>query len=190
MSAAAATNGVSVRAEREADFAAIDAMVRRCYRDVGYSSQGEHLMIARLRASAAYVPELALVAEVDGELAGHVMLTRIAIRDGQGGQDSHAGHASLALAPLSVSPAFQRRGVGAALVEAAHARARALGFASVVIVGISEYYQRFGYAPLDTWPIRLPFEVHPDHRMALALVPGGLDGVAGTVAYAPEWMAS
>jgi len=173
---------IKLRAEREEDFGAIDDMVQRCYRDVDYSNHGEHKMIARLRASAAYVPQLALVAEVEGELAGHVMLTRIVIR-GEG-----RDHPSLALAPLSVSPAFQGRGVGAALVEAAHVQARAMGFSSVIIAGIAGYYQRFGYAPLDNWPIRLPFDVHPDHRMALALVPGGLDGVEGVVTYAPEWL--
>jgi len=128
------------------------------------------------------VPQLALVAELDGELAGHVMLTRIVIR-GEAGE-----YPSLALAPLSVAPAFQGRGVGAALVAAAHAQAKGMGFKSVIIAGIAGYYQRFGYAPLDAWPIRLPFEVHPEHRMAIALAPGGLDGVEGLVQYAPEWL--
>jgi predicted N-acetyltransferase YhbS len=173
---------IAVRAERAQDFGAIEEMVKRCYRDVAYSNHREHRMIARLRASAAYVPQLALVAELDGELAGHVMLTRIVIR-GEAGD-----YPSLALAPLSVAPAFQGRGVGAALVEAVHAQARGMGFHSVIIAGIAGYYQSFGYAPLDTWPIRLPFAVHPDHRMAVALTPGGLDGVAGLVEYAPEWL--
>lgn len=173
---------IAVRAERAEDFGAVEKMVQRCYRDVAYSDHGEHRMIARLRASAAYVPQLALVAGADGELAGHVMLTRIVVR-GEAGE-----FPSLALAPLSVAPAFQGRGVGAALVEAAHAQAREMGFNSIIIAGIAGYYQRFGYAPLDNWPIRLPFDVHPEHRMALALTPAGLAGVEGLVEYAPEWL--
>jgi predicted N-acetyltransferase YhbS len=139
-------------------------------------------MVERLRGSAAYVPQLSLLAEVDGQLAGRILLTRIKI--------VHAGgySESLALAPLSVSPALQRRGIGNRLVEEAHARARGLGHTSIILVGISGYYERFGYRPLDDYPITLPFDVHRDHRMAFALVPGGLQGVRGVVAYAPEWM--
>lgn len=94
----------------------------------------------------------------------------------------------VALAPLSVSPTFQQQGVGSALVRAAHARARALAYTAVILVGISGNYGRFGYRPLDDYPITLPFEVHRDHRMALALSPDGLIGVSGMVQYAPQWM--
>lgn len=175
-------NIISVRPEHAGDFDAIDNLVQDTYRHVPYSNHREHLMVRRLRDSPAHVPELSLVAEVDGELAGHIMLTRIRIHDAE--SDSP----SLALAPLSVCPAFQRKGIGAALVEAAHERARALRFPSVIVVGISGYYERFGYRPLDAYPIKLPFEVHRDHRWAIALVPGGLAGVGGMVEYAPEWL--
>ena len=139
-------------------------------------------MVERLRRSQAYVPELALVAHIGDQLAGHIMLTRIKIRHEQDHSES------LSLAPLSVGPAFQRKGVGRALIEGAHQRARALHFASVIIVGISGYYDRFGYRPLNAYPIHLPFEVHPDNCVAIALLPSGLEGVKGTVEYAPEWM--
>jgi predicted N-acetyltransferase YhbS len=176
------TPTIQIREERPNDAAAIAALIEYCYRDVPYSSHREHLMVDRLRGSTAYVPQLSLVAEINGTLAGHVMMTRIRIVH-QGGHDD-----SLALAPLSISPAVQRQGVGAALVEAAHERARGLGYTCVILVGISGYYQRFGYGPLDDYPISLPFDVHRDHRMALALSPGGLDGVNGVVEYAQEWM--
>jgi predicted N-acetyltransferase YhbS len=173
---------ISIRQEQRDDIAAIADIVRDAYLDVRYSNHREHLMVERLRASAAFVPQLSLVAEIGGRLAGHVMLTRIRIRHRDGDTES------LALAPLSISRAFQRQGVGAALVEEAHRRARALGFTSVILVGISGYYQRFGYGPLDAYPISLPFEVGPDQRMACALVPDGLRGVNGMVEYAAEWM--
>jgi predicted N-acetyltransferase YhbS len=176
------TPAIEIREERSTDAAAIAALIEACYRDVPYSNHREHSMVERLRGSAAYVPQLSLVAEIGGTLAGHVMMTRIRIVHGGG------HHGSLALAPLSIAPAFQRQGVGAALVEAAHERARGLGYASVILVGIAGYYHRFGYGPLDDYPISLPFEVHPDQRMALALSPGGLTGVSGVVEYASEWM--
>lgn len=175
---------ILVRPEAPADAAAIAAAVRRSYHGVAYSNQREHLMIERLRRSPAYIPELALVAEVGGAIAGHIMLTRIRIRS------EHGDVAALALAPLSVAPEFQRQGVGAALVRQAHRRGAELGYGAIVLVGIAGYYQQFGYQPLGNYPITLPFQVHPDHSLIIALAADGLDGVAGQVEYAPEWMES
>lgn len=173
---------LQIRPETTSDAAAIAAMIRACYQDVPFSNHREHLMVERLRGSSAYISQLALVAWVGDAVAGHVMMTRMKVRGPHGDTDA------LALAPLSVSPAFQGQGVGSALVEAVHAHARSLGYKASILVGISGYYHRFGYRPLDDYPISLPFDVHPDHRMALALTAGGLDGVRGTVEYAPEWM--
>jgi predicted N-acetyltransferase YhbS len=64
--------------------------------------------VDELRASDGYVPELSLVAEVGGEIVGHVILSR--------------GHLDirrvLALGPIGVLPEHQRRGVGSALMRA------------------------------------------------------------------------
>ena len=52
---------------------------------------------------------------------------------------------AVALAPLSVAPAFQRQGIGAALVEDAHRRLRLAGETFSVVLGEPDYYGRFGY---------------------------------------------
>lgn len=165
-----------------ADTGAVAAAVQRAYERVPFSNHREHLMIERLRASRAFVPELSLVAEISGEIVGHLLLTRITVRDG----DKSA--VSLSLAPLSVVPEFQRQGVGKALIEEAHRRARRLGFRSVIVVGIAGYYSRFGYVPLDRYPIRVPFEVRAENCAIIALCDDGLAGLSGTIEYAPEWM--
>src|SRR5215218_9476780 len=121
---------IVIRPETCGDEAAIDGVVSRAYETVPYSDHTEQVMIRRLRGSSAYVPELTLVAVVGTEIVGHVMLTRVSIRDRE------RVALSLALAPLSVDPAYQGRGVGSALVSAAHERARALGYPSIVLLGI------------------------------------------------------
>ena len=173
---------IAVQPERARDVAAIAAVVRRAYAGVAYSDHREHEMVARLRASAAFVPKLSLLAEVAGAPVGHVLLTRVAIRDG-----AHATPA-LALAPLSVVPEYQGQGVGRALVEAAHRRARALGFGSVVVLGPPGYYRRFGYVPLGAYPITVPLAVPAEQQVIRPLSDGALEGVRGTVAYPREWM--
>ncbi|UAJ10257.1 GNAT family N-acetyltransferase [Glacieibacterium megasporae] len=175
-------SSITIRAERPGDAATITDIVRRAYADVSYSDHREHIMIDRLRETDAYLPSLSLLAEIGGEPVGHILLTKAAIVGG--------GRVvtTLALAPLSVVPEFQRRGVGTQLVGAVHERAAALDFESVLLVGIPEYYAQFGYEALGRYPIALPFEAPAENCMIFELRPGALDGVAGRVRYADGWL--
>lgn len=173
---------VTIRAEQPDDSAAIRSVVLRAYANVAYSDHREHLMIDRLRATSAYSPTLSLLAEKDGELIGHILLTRAHI------VGERASVATLALAPLSVVPQHQSNGVGKSLVEAAHRRASDLGFASILVVGTPAYYPQFGYEPLSSYPITLPFDAPDQNCMILPLKPHALDGVAGIVQYAKGWL--
>ena len=173
---------IAIRTEQAADAAVITDVVKRAYANVAHSDHREHLMIERLRRADAFLAALSLVAERDDDPAGHILLTRARIRD------RDAVVETLALAPLSVAPEHQGRGVGRRLVEAAHERAAALGFGSIVLVGIPGYYPRFGYEPLSRYPITLPFSAPAENCMILPLRPRALTGVAGVVEYAEGWL--
>ncbi|TGX49211.1 N-acetyltransferase [Sphingomonas gei] len=173
---------IVIRAERPGDRAVIADLVERAYAAVPYSDHREHLMIERLRGTGAYIPALSLLAEIGGEAGGHILLTKAQIRS------DLSAVTTLALAPLSVVPEFQMQGVGKRLVSAAHERAAALGFGSVLLVGIPSYYPQFGYERLSRYPIELPFNAPDENCMILPLRPGALDGVAGRVQYADGWI--
>ena len=175
---------ISVREAIRTDASAITEVVKRAYDRIPFSNHREHLMVNRLRTSPAYVPQLSLVAEVAGEIVGHILLTRITIRE------CERSTPYLSLAPLSVVPEFQGRGVGGALINEAHRRARQLDFRSVVVVGIEGYYPKFGYEPLNLYPIKMPLEVNETNCAIVALCPDGLTGLSGLIEYAPEWMES
>ncbi len=176
------TTAITVRAERPCDGLTITNVVKRAYADVSYSDHREHLMIDRLRESDGYIPTLSLLAEKEGEAIGHVLLTKAHIRN------DHSTVTTLALAPLSVVPEFQRQGVGKYLIGLAHERASSLGFGTVLIVGIPTYYPRFGYERLSRYPIELPFEAPDENCFILQLQPGALNGVSGRVEYAQAWL--
>lgn len=173
---------ITIRSEQPNDYATISDIVLRAYADVSYSDHREHVMIDRLRRTDAYNPALSLLAEIAGEAVGHILLTKADI------VTARASVATLALAPLSVVPEHQSRGVGKQLVREAHRHATALGYGSILLVGIPAYYLQFGYKPLRGYPIALPFDAPDDNCMILPLTARGLDGVAGTVRYADGWL--
>ena len=172
------SNSITIRQEREQDFGQVREVVRQAFRDVAESDHTEHLLVERLCAGATYVPELSLVAETeDGQIVGHILLTEVEVVSA--GQVFTA----LALAPLSVSPAFQGRGIGSRLIREAHARAAALGYGLVVVLGHAGYYPRFGYRRASLYGIDFPFDAPDGCRMVAELTGGGLEGVHGMVRY-------
>lgn len=168
---------MEIRQERPEDFSALATLIQAAFKHDVFSNQQEHRLVEDLRKSEAYIPELALVAEENGLLKGHILLTKIVIRDGE------VDHPSLALAPVSVHPSYQRQGIGQRLIETAHERARGLGFSAVILVGHADYYPRFGYRPTVEFGIQLPFPAPEENCMALELVEGSLKDVQGMVIY-------
>ena len=65
------------------------------------------------------------------------------------------------------------------------ARARALGFRLVLLVGDEPYYARVGFRRLPDGLVTLPGPVDPSRFLYLELVPGALDGVSGMVRVPP-----
>lgn len=83
---------------------------------------------------------LDLVADEGGEIAGHCVFSVVTAEPSLKG-------AALGLAPLAVSPARQRSGIGSALVETGLDICRTRGASLIVVVGEPAYYARFGFSP-------------------------------------------
>lgn len=126
---------------------------------------------ARLREGAEARPDLSFAAFVGSLLVGSVRVFPIRAGD----------EPALALGPLAVEPAFEKRGIGAALMERALAEARASGSTLVLLVGDEPYYARFGFRSVPDGRLRMPGPVDPARVLALELVPGAIDRATGRV---------
>ena len=96
-------------------------------------------LVEALRASAAWLPQLSLVAESGGAVVGHVCVTRATLLPGD--------LPALGLGPLGVRERHKRSGVGSALMHAVLGAADALDEGIVVLLGHPDYYPRFGFRP-------------------------------------------
>ena len=126
----------------------------------------------RVREGVPPVASLCLTGWLDGGLVGGIRFTALTI----GGEGR-----ALLLGPLVVHPAYNGKGFGKALVGEGIERARAQGFALVVLVGDMPYYGRFGFVQVPRGQITLPGPVDPARLLALELVPGALADASGLV---------
>jgi predicted N-acetyltransferase YhbS len=148
-----------------------------------FERDNEAKLVNALRQNEkAFIPELSILAKTDAKLIGYVLLTKIFITNSKG-----TVFQSLTLAPLSVHPKYQKEGVGTQLIRHALAKAKMMGYSSVMVLGHAEFYNNFGFTPCYHWGIKVPFEVPDDALMALELTKHGLQGVQGTISYPKEF---
>ncbi len=166
-----------IRREVPSDRKIIYSLIKDSFKDIEISDHQEQDLVERLRKSDAFVPELSLVAESNGEIIGYILLTIINIIS------DNDSHTSLALAPVAVRPDYQNKGIGTDLIHAAHKAAKELGYDSIIVLGHKDYYPRFGYKRCSEFGIKLPFDVPEEYCMALELKKGALQNCQGTVAY-------
>ena len=166
-----------VREENSSDYNEVFKVVENAFKNAEHTNHKEQFLLEKLRESDEFIPQLSLVCVLNNKIIGHVMLTKAFI---------NKDFKSLIVAPLSVLPEYQRKGVGTLLMKEAHKRALELGYTNVVLVGHPSYYPRFGYKKLSTWGIKMPFDIEDDDVcMGVELVPNALKNISGTLSFSP-----
>jgi len=156
----------AIRAERASDVVAREALLDACF------GEGRQMRTCqRLRDGRAPAEGLALSAVREGQLVGTVRLWHV----------SAGGRPALMLGPLAVDDASRKLGVGAALMDAALAIAKAGGHGAVVLLGDAPYYARFGFSAEKTGELLLPGPFERERLLGLELREGALDDCWGMV---------
>lgn len=165
-----------IRQETVDDYKEVYELITEAFATAEHADGNEQDLMTALRKGDAFIPELSLVAEIDGRLAGHILYTKAKVNDVE----------VLALAPLSVRPEYQRQGVGTALINEGHKIAKSLGYQYSVVLGSETYYPRVGYIPAQQLGIEVPEGFPAENFMAIQLQENA-QPLNGTITYAEEF---
>lgn len=124
-----------IRSEKASDSGAITEVTTAAFRTLAISNHTEQFIINALRAADALT--ISLVADIDGQIVGHVAFSPITISDGS--TDWYG------LGPVSVLPAYQKQGIGKALINKGLSMLKDLDGNGCALVGDPNYYKRFGF---------------------------------------------
>ena len=150
---------LTIRTERKADYRTVEQLVREAFWNLYVPGCNEHYVLHNLRKSSDFVPELDLVAEKEGQIVGQIAYTRGIIK----GKETENTEV-VSFGPVSVLPAFQKQGIGSALITHTVALARNMGCPAICIYGDPRYYSRFGFRCAEKYDIKTG-----DDRFAVAL---------------------
>jgi len=154
-----------------------DARAVRAVHEAAFPAGAEADLVDALDAAGDTV--LSLVADEEGAIAGHILLSRMRA-EGDG-----CAIRALGLAPVAVMPERQGEGIGARLIWTALMQARLLEEDMVFVLGDPGYYERFGFSAETAAPFASPYA--GPHFMALSLCDGFIPPAAGTASYAPAF---
>ena len=126
---------ITLHPERADDVDAIFALTAAAFQTVPYASGTEPLIVNALRARGQLT--VSLVARDGDTVVGHLAVSPVTISSGAA--------AWFGLGPLSVAPAYQRRGIGSLLMREGLAQLARIGAQGCVLLGDPAYYGRFGF---------------------------------------------
>ncbi|MGN0666664.1 MAG: GNAT family N-acetyltransferase [Huintestinicola sp.] len=166
---------MKIRLETEKDHFENENLTREAFWDVYRPGCNEHVVLHNLRSSAAFIKELDLVAEKNGQLVGNIAYAKMN-RDGVMCDDI------IGFGPISVLPEMQKRGIGSKLINKSLKMAKEMGFKAVMITGSPDYYGKFGFVSASRFDVHLsgvPLEDKAPFFMALELEKGFLSAHSG-----------
>jgi predicted N-acetyltransferase YhbS len=157
---------LQIRTEQPIDSEAIERLHERAFGPGRFARTA-----SRLREGTSHLLDLSFTALVGTLLVGSVRMTPVM-----------AGTVpALMLGPLTVEPAFESRGIGAALMRRSLDAAKTKGHTLVLLVGDEPYYSRFGFKRIPPQQLQLPGPVNPARFLALELVEGAMAEAKGLV---------
>ena len=170
-------DNIVIRSEEKGEYRKVENRVRESFWNVYRPGCMEHYVLHQLRKDAAFVPELDLVMEQNGELIGQNMFMRawIAVDDGR-------EIPIMTMGPICIAPQWKRKGYGKILLDYSLEKAKELGYRALCFEGNIDFYGKSGFREAREFGIRyhgLPEGEDASFFLCKELIPGYLEEITG-----------
>ena len=166
-----------IRKEYPSEHYEVENLVREAFWNVYRPGCLEHYLIHCLRSSEAFIPELDLVMENNGQLIGQVVGMKAEIK-----ADDGRVIPILTIGPIGIHPDFKRKGFGKKLLDYTLTLATEMGFGAVCFEGNIDFYGKSGFSYASNFGIRyhgLPQDEDASFFLCKELKEGYLNGITG-----------
>lgn len=170
-------NDISFRLENKEDHSAVEYMIRESFWNVYHPGCSEHYVMHVLRDDPAFIKELDIVMEKDGQLIGQNMFMKTVIE-----ADDGRVIPVLTMGPICITNELKRQGYGKMLLDYSVQKATEMGFGAVLFEGNIQFYGKSGFDYASKFGIRyhdLPEDADASFFLCRELIPGYLDGITG-----------
>ena len=138
---------IKLRIEQPSDYNETENVTREAFWNHFSPGCDEHYLLHIMRNNPKFVPELDIVAELNGKIVGNVVCLKSFIMADDGNQ-----YEVLSLGPISVLPEYQQKGIGGKMIALTKERAFDMGFRAILLCGDPDYYLRQRFILCDDMP--------------------------------------
>lgn len=170
-------DNIVIQSEEKGEYRKVENMVRESFWNVYRPGCIEHYVLHQLRKDAAFVPELDLVMEQNGELIGQNMFMRAWIAADDGREIP-----IMTMGPICIAPQWKRKGYGKILLDYSLEKAKELGYRALCFEGNIDFYGKSGFREASEFGIRyhgLPEGEDASFFLCKELIPGYLEEIIG-----------
>jgi len=158
---------INIRLENKTDYRKVEELTRGAFWNLYAPGCDEHYLSHILRDHEDFLPELDFVAELDGAIVGSIMYTKSFLIDDRGERVP-----IVSFGPLCVSPKYQRKGIGTALIERTSALVKQMNIPAIVIYGDPHNYCKHGFKNGIDYRVSDMSGEYPLGLLVLELQPG------------------
>ena len=165
---------ITLRPEQPSDYRENENVTREAFWNHYVPGCDEHYLLHIMRDSSAFVPELDIVAVLDGKIVGNAVYAKSMIKSDNGSECEMLG-----LGPISVLPEYQNKGIGGRLIAYTKQIARSMGYRAILLYGDPLYYSRHGFAAAESFDIRTSDNMYAGPLQVCELYENSLSGITG-----------
>jgi predicted N-acetyltransferase YhbS len=165
---------VTIRRTKTKEHFQTEHVTREAFWKVDNPGCNEHLILNQLRKSDSYIQELDIVAVCEEQIIGHIISTKAKVIDSMNHEKE-----ILCVGPFSVLPDYQKKGIGAKLMDLSISQAQKMGYKGMLLFGNPGYYYRFRFRNAIEYHITTKDFQNFEAFMGRELQVNGLDEVHG-----------